>query len=51
MASIEYGNVAVAAGKKVNLYKRDKIAYFVSSMMAGICVGICMITILVMAGR
>ena len=50
MASIGYGNVAASAQTKISFYKKDKPAYFVSSMIAGICVGICMITILVMAG-
>ena len=31
-------------------FKNEKISYFASSMMAGIYVGLCMITILVMAG-
>ncbi|MCL2069060.1 MAG: formate/nitrite transporter family protein [Oscillospiraceae bacterium] len=50
MFGAEYNTVAAAAEKKVRFYKGDKTAYFVSSMIAGICVGICMITILVMAG-
>jgi len=34
----------------MNFFKTEKVAYFVGSMMAGIFVGLCMITILVMAG-
>jgi len=34
----------------MNYFKNEKLAYFVGSMMAGIFVGLCMITILVMAG-
>jgi len=34
----------------MNFYKTEKAGYFVASMMAGIFVGLCMITILVMAG-
>jgi len=34
----------------MNFFKNEKLAYFVGSMMAGIFVGLCMITILVMAG-
>jgi len=34
----------------MNFYKTEKIGYFVGSMMAGVFVGLCMITILVMAG-
>ena len=50
MVSIEYSTVGLAAEKKMAFYKEEKGAYFVSSMMAGIYVGLCMITILVMAG-
>ena len=50
MISAEYKLVGAAAEKKVKFFKEDKGAYFVSSMMAGIYVGLCMITILVMAG-
>jgi len=34
----------------MNFFKTERVAYFVGSMMAGIFVGMCMITILVMAG-
>ena len=50
MVSIEYSNVGLAAEKKMAFYKEEKGAYFVSSMLAGVYVGLCMITILVMAG-
>jgi nitrite transporter NirC len=50
MINMDYINLSAAAGKKVDFLKKDKFAYFVSSMLAGICVGICMITILVMYG-
>ncbi|MCL2709132.1 MAG: formate/nitrite transporter family protein [Defluviitaleaceae bacterium] len=39
-----------AAGKKVEFYKSSKPAYFISSLLAGLYVGICMVTILVMGG-
>ncbi|MCL2721285.1 MAG: formate/nitrite transporter family protein, partial [Treponema sp.] len=47
---IDYNNVEAAARKKVNFFKKEKGAYFISSLMAGVYVGLCMITILVMAG-
>ena len=50
MISTGYATLGDAAVKKVGFYKNEKIAYFISSMMAGIFVGICLITILVMAG-
>jgi len=50
MVNLEYNNVGLAAEKKIRFYKEQKGAYFVSSMLAGIYVGLCMITILVMAG-
>jgi len=50
MTNTEHSLISAAAQKKIDFYKRDKPAYFVSSMLAGIWVGLCMITILVMAG-
>ena len=50
MINIGYTLLGSAAEKKISFYKKDKIAYFISSALAGIYVGICMITILVMAG-
>jgi nitrite transporter NirC len=50
MINIGYDQVAEAAAKKVNFYRTDKPAYFVSSMLAGVYVGICVITVVVMAG-
>jgi len=50
MGSIEYINVGLAAEKKISFFKGQKGAYFVSSMLAGIYVGLCVITTLVMAG-
>jgi len=50
VAMLGYDHLRSAAEKKVNLYKSGKGAYFVYSMLAGIYVGICMITIMVMAG-
>jgi len=50
MISSEYKLVGSAAEKKIRFFKEDKVAYFASSMMAGIYVGLCMVTILVMAG-
>ena len=50
MINIDYKLVESAAAKKVSFFKKEKGAYFVSSLMAGIYVGLCMITILVMAG-
>jgi len=45
-----YDLVVSAAEKKVSFYKSDKVAYFVSSMLAGIYVGLCVIATLIMAG-
>jgi nitrite transporter NirC len=50
MINIGYCLLGTAAEKKVGFYKGDRLAYFVSSMLAGVCVGICVITILVMDG-
>jgi len=50
MINIDYNLVEAAAKKKVAFFKKEKGAYFISSMMAGVYVGLCMITILVMAG-
>jgi nitrite transporter NirC len=50
MINVDYKLMGSAAEKKVTFFKKEKIAYFTSSMMAGIYVGLCMITILVMAG-
>ena len=49
MINIGYDLLAKAAEKKVSFFRQDKGAYFVSSMLAGFYVGICMVTILVMA--
>lgn len=45
-----YNILAEVAVKKINFYKGSKSAYFISSMLAGIYVGICMVLMLVMAG-
>jgi nitrite transporter NirC len=50
MINIDYKCAGAAAEKKVAFFKKEKGAYFISSLMAGIYVGLCMITILVMAG-
>ncbi|MDR2570478.1 MAG: formate/nitrite transporter family protein, partial [Oscillospiraceae bacterium] len=50
MIYVGYDLVVSAAEKKINFFKSNKFAYFTSSALAGIYVGICMITILVMAG-
>jgi len=50
MINIGYDLLAAAAEKKISFFKEDKIAYFISSALAGMFVGLCMITILVMAG-
>ena len=50
MINTSYCLAASAAEKKVALYKEGKIAYFLSSILAGVYVGLCVITILVMAG-
>jgi len=46
----DYEVLGSVALKKLKLFKEGKGAYFVSSMLAGVYVGLCMITILVMAG-
>jgi nitrite transporter NirC len=50
MISAGYELLEDAAKKKVRFFKEAKIAYFVSSVLAGVFVGFSMITILVMAG-
>jgi len=50
MINIGYDLLAAAAEKKIHFFKSDKLAYFISSSLAGVYVGFCMITILVMAG-
>jgi len=50
MINIGYDLLGVAAEKKISFFKEDKLAYFISSALAGVYVGLCMITILVMAG-
>jgi nitrite transporter NirC len=50
MINIGYNLLGTAAEKKISFFKKAKIAYFISSMLAGVYVGICMITILVMQG-
>jgi len=50
MVETEYRLVKTAAEKKIIFYKKEKASYFVSSMMAGFYVGICMIMIQVIAG-
>jgi len=50
MISVGYNKLRDSARFKVSFYKNEKVGYFVSSMMAGVYVGLCMITILVMAG-
>jgi len=50
MISAGYNKLRESTKYKVNFYKTEKVGYFVASMMAGIYVGLCMITILVMAG-
>ncbi|MCL2064811.1 MAG: formate/nitrite transporter family protein [Candidatus Cloacimonetes bacterium] len=50
MIYIGYDLLSNAALKKMQFFKKDKLAYFISSMLAGIYVGLCMITILIMAG-
>ena len=50
MISAEYKLVGAAAEKKIKFFKEAKGSYFISSIMAGIYVGLCVITILVMAG-
>ena len=48
MIYLGYDLLGSAALKKVQFFKNDKLAYFISSMLAGIYVGLCVITILVM---
>jgi len=50
MISVGYNKLRESTNYKVNFYKTEKVGYFVASMMAGVYVGLCMITILVMAG-
>jgi len=50
MISVGYNKLRESTKYKVNFYKTEKVGYFVASMMAGVYVGLCMITILVMAG-
>jgi len=50
MISVSYNKLRESSRFKVNFYKTEKVGYFVASMMAGVYVGLCMITILVMAG-
>jgi len=50
MVEAEYKQVKTAAEKKIIFFKEEKASYFVSSMMAGFYVGICMIMIQVIAG-
>jgi len=50
MISVGYNKLRESTKYKVNFYKTEKLGYFVASMMAGVYVGLCMITILVMAG-
>jgi nitrite transporter NirC len=50
MIYIGYDLVVSTAEKKLAFFRNNKRAYFISSALAGMYVGICMITILVMAG-
>ena len=50
MISVGYNKLRESSRYKVNFYKKEKFGYFAASMMAGVYVGLCMITILVMAG-
>ena len=50
LISDSYNKLRASTKYKINFYKTEKTAYFVASMMAGVFVGLCMITILVMAG-
>ena len=50
MISTGYNKLRESTNYKINFYKNEKLSYFVASMMAGVYVGLCMITILVMAG-
>jgi nitrite transporter NirC len=49
MINIGYDLLSSAAEKKISFFKADKLAYFVLSMLAGVYVGLCMITILILA--
>jgi len=46
--NIGYDLLGSAAAKKVTFFKEDKLAYFLSSALAGIYVGICVIAVLIM---
>ena len=50
MSDIDYGLLRASAENKIKRFKEEKGAYFISCMMAGIYIGFCMTTILVMAG-
>ena len=50
LISAGYSKLRESTKYKMNFYKTEKVGYFVASMMAGVYVGLCMITILVMAG-
>ena len=50
MINIGYNQLGAAAEKKASFYRNSKVGFFVLSMLAGVYVGLCMITILVMAG-
>jgi len=50
LISTGYNKLRESSHYKMNFYKNEKFGYFVASMMAGVFVGLCMITILVMAG-
>jgi len=50
MSDTEYGLLLPVIEKKTRFFREKKGAYFISSMLAGVYVGLCMITILVMAG-
>ena len=50
MVEAGYTLVKITAEKKINFYKQEKASFFVSSMMSGFFVGICMIAINVIAG-
>ena len=49
MINIGYDLLAEVAVKKINFCKKLKFSYFISSTLAGLFVGLCVITILVMA--
>ncbi|MCL2564264.1 MAG: formate/nitrite transporter family protein [Defluviitaleaceae bacterium] len=49
MFKSEYGLVCAAAQKKVDFFKVDKVGYFVSSMLAGVFVGLGVVVIFVIA--